>query len=96
MSLTGSARAAARRRSTPGHRVRAYDELLHSELHNRLRELWMTGIISKNEPMRWLKDEGGSKNRRLISHQLGIAQVRVSRILTDAGEVAERLKAAVC
>ena len=36
------------------------------------------------------------KNRRLRNHQVAIEQVPSSRILTVCGEVAERLKAAVC
>jgi len=42
-------------------------------------------------------DEGdGLKNRRLDKCKMLIGQVLISRTLTDCGEVAERLKAAVC
>jgi hypothetical protein len=39
---------------------------------------------------------GGLKNRRLAECKMLIGQVLISRTLTDCGEVAERLKAAVC
>jgi hypothetical protein len=38
----------------------------------------------------------GSKNRCLGQRKMWIRQVLISRTLTDCGEVAERLKAAVC
>jgi hypothetical protein len=38
----------------------------------------------------------GLKNRRLAECKMLIGQVLISRTLTDCGEVAERLKAAVC
>ena len=38
----------------------------------------------------------GLKNRRLGQCKMWIRQVLISRTLTDCGEVAERLKAAVC
>jgi hypothetical protein len=38
----------------------------------------------------------GLKNRRLAQRKTAITQVLVSRILSVRGEVAERLKAAVC
>ena len=42
-------------------------------------------------------DEGdGLKNRRPLERKSTITQVLISRTLTDCGEVAERLKAAVC
>jgi hypothetical protein len=42
-------------------------------------------------------DEGGGlKNRRLAARKSAITQVPLSRILSVCGEVAERLKAAVC
>ena len=42
-------------------------------------------------------DEGdGLKNRRLAQEKSASRQVLISRTLTDCGEVAERLKAAVC
>jgi len=42
-------------------------------------------------------DEGGGlKNRRRGQCKMWIRQVLISRTLTDCGEVAERLKAAVC
>ena len=39
---------------------------------------------------------GGLKNRRLHERKSSIRQVLISRTLTVCGEVAERLKAAVC
>jgi hypothetical protein len=39
---------------------------------------------------------GGLKNRRLAECKISIGQVLISRTLTVCGEVAERLKAAVC
>ncbi len=39
---------------------------------------------------------GGSKNRRLRQCKISISQVLISRTLNPRGEVAERLKAAVC
>ena len=39
---------------------------------------------------------GGFKNRRLAECKISIAQVLISRTLSVCGEVAERLKAAVC
>jgi hypothetical protein len=39
---------------------------------------------------------GGSKNRRVRERKSAISQVLISRTLTVCGEVAERLKAAVC
>jgi len=42
-------------------------------------------------------DEGGGlKNRRLAACKMSIAEVLISRTLSVCGEVAERLKAAVC
>ena len=38
----------------------------------------------------------GSKNRRLAAWKMLIGQVLISRTLSVCGEVAERLKAAVC
>jgi hypothetical protein len=39
---------------------------------------------------------GGLKNRRLRERKSSITQVLISRTLSVCGEVAERLKAAVC
>ena len=39
---------------------------------------------------------GGLKNRRLAECKMSIGQVLISRTLSVCGEVAERLKAAVC
>ena len=39
---------------------------------------------------------GGLKNRRLAVCKMWICQVLISRTLSVCGEVAERLKAAVC
>jgi hypothetical protein len=39
---------------------------------------------------------GGLKNRRLAERKTRIDQVLISRTLSVCGEVAERLKAAVC
>jgi hypothetical protein len=41
------------------------------------------------------KDDG-SKNRRLGACKMSIGEVLISRTLSVCGEVAERLKAAVC
>jgi len=42
-------------------------------------------------------DEGDElKNRRLPARKMSIGQVLISRTLSVRGEVAERLKAAVC
>ena len=69
------------------------------------RILRVQTIVLKTVPLRSAEtwrfpkhfDEGGfSKNRRLRNHRIAIAQVPSSRILTVCGEVAERLKAAVC
>jgi hypothetical protein len=38
----------------------------------------------------------GSKNRRLAQCKITIREVLISRTLSACGEVAERLKAAVC
>jgi hypothetical protein len=43
-----------------------------------------------------LFEGGGLKNRRLAECKISIGQVLISRTLTVCGEVAERLKAAVC
>jgi hypothetical protein len=41
-------------------------------------------------------DGGGLKNRRLGAGKMSISQILISRALNGCGEVAERLKAAVC
>ena len=41
-------------------------------------------------------DSDGLKNRRLAACKMSIAEVLISRTLSVCGEVAERLKAAVC
>ena len=43
-----------------------------------------------------LGKHGGLKNRRLRARKSSIRQVLTSRTLRSCGEVAERLKAAVC
>ena len=48
------------------------------------------GFLSKSA------EGGGLKNRRLAACKMSIAEVLISRTLTVYGEVAERLKAAVC
>ena len=42
------------------------------------------------------EEGGGLKNRRLADCKISIGQVLISRTLSVCGEVAERLKAAVC
>jgi len=55
------------------------------------------GLIAKSGDFPVEFDEGdGSKNRRLAQCKISMSQVLISRTLTVCGEVAERLKAAVC
>ena len=56
---------------------------------------WVSDRETKRFPVEF--DEGdGLKNRRLRERKSTITQVLISRTLTVCGEVAERLKAAVC
>jgi hypothetical protein len=55
------------------------------------------GVIAKSSGFPVEIDNGdGLKNRRLHECKISIAQVLISRTLSVYGEVAERLKAAVC
>jgi hypothetical protein len=54
-------------------------------------------LIVKSGDFRAKFDEGGGlKNRRFAECKMSIGQVLILRILGVYGEVAERLKAAVC
>jgi hypothetical protein len=54
-------------------------------------------LIAKSGDFSVEFDEGGGlKNRRLARRKIAIRQVLISRTLSVCGEVAERLKAAVC
>jgi hypothetical protein len=56
---------------------------------------WVLIVKSGDFPVEF--DEGdGLKNRRLAECKMSIGQVLLSRTLSVCGEVAERLKAAVC
>jgi hypothetical protein len=56
------------------------------------------GLQLRNAAIFWANSDesGGSKNRRLGQRKMWIRQVLISRTLSACGEVAERLKAAVC
>jgi hypothetical protein len=52
-------------------------------------------VKSRDFPVEFAEGDG-SKNRRLAPCKMLIGQVLISRTLSVCGEVAERLKAAVC
>ena len=56
---------------------------------------WVLIVKSGDFPVEFHEDDG-LKNRRLGQCKMWIRQVLISRTLTDCGEVAEGLKAAVC
>jgi hypothetical protein len=66
-----------------------------TSLHECAQSSWSVIAKSGDFPVDF-DDGGGLKNRRLHAKENAFAQVPVSRTLTRIGEVAERLKAAVC
>ena len=87
--------AAAHPETAPMHNAR-HQRVADSQRFQRVcPELWVghceTGRFSAES-----NEGGGVKNRRLAECKMWIGQVLISRTLSVYGEVAERLKAAVC
>jgi hypothetical protein len=91
-------------------RGRSQNEPLHNFLHNPRRSRLTRGIISNSSTRRgelaatlqwetslFLAEFAQVADRKTVaSWQKRFEQVLISRTLSDCGEVAERLKAAVC